>query len=408
MMNWCLYTNVISPHTVPLAKAIKGIIGDIAYVFQRRSKLSYLNEFVVSEMSASSICEAEDYKTALKRVSESDVLLTDRRNINLLHERCKQNLFSAYDSERWLKPICLLHPFNSETATAPRIFWIPGIVKLFVPNLLRRARSFVKNILSQPNFLYLPDGIHAAKDMARLCGLIHGDVLCLFRAPELAFESKPGGRIWLKNGGDGKKYCLDKMRMWGYYVMPSKNVALQVQEANKTKSQEIKVLWVGRLLNLKRVDTIVRAVSEHANLKRVDTSLPKITLDIYGTGPEERRLRKMAKRYPDVVRFFAPMPNMEIRRVMRTHDIYVLSSNSFEGWGAVVSEALEEGMKVIGTYEAGASATILPESNLYHAGDWRALLRILQHPVVVTGIGQWSASNAAKNLMELVNEFRTA
>ena len=31
----------------------------------------------------------------------------------------------------------------------------------------------------------------------------------------------------------------------------------------------------------------------------------------------------------------------------------------------VLSEALEEGMAVVGTYEAGSSATILPESILF-------------------------------------------
>ena len=34
-----------------------------------------------------------------------------------------------------------------------------------------------------------------------------------------------------------------------------------------------------------------------------------------------------------------------------------------------VEKALEEGMNVIGTYEAGASAAILPRERLYHAGD---------------------------------------
>jgi glycosyltransferase involved in cell wall biosynthesis len=86
---------------------------------------------------------------------------------------------------------------------------------------------------------------------------------------------------------------------------------------------------------------------------------------------------------------------------MRAHDVYVLSSNAYEGWGAVVSEALEEGMKVVGTYEAGASATILPESNLFHAGDWSWLKDLLQKDILKADIGLWSAKNAAKVLIEL-------
>jgi glycosyltransferase involved in cell wall biosynthesis len=84
---------------------------------------------------------------------------------------------------------------------------------------------------------------------------------------------------------------------------------------------------------------------------------------------------------------------------MREHDVYVLSSNGYEGWGAVVSEALEEGMAVIGTHEAGSSATILPESNLFHAGDWRRLKELLERDVERVGIGEWTAKSAAGVLL---------
>ena len=88
---------------------------------------------------------------------------------------------------------------------------------------------------------------------------------------------------------------------------------------------------------------------------------------------------------------------------MREHDVYVLSSNAYEGWGAVVSEALEEGMLTFGTYEAGSSATILPESHLFHAGDWRTLAELLRKAasgeLKPTGIGDWTAKFAASQLM---------
>ena len=62
---------------------------------------------------------------------------------------------------------------------------------------------------------------------------------------------------------------------------------------------------------------------------------------------------------------------------MREHDVYILASNEQEGWGATVNEALEEGMTVLGTYEAGASAALLPQGQLFHAGDWKALAKAL-------------------------------
>jgi glycosyltransferase involved in cell wall biosynthesis len=107
----------------------------------------------------------------------------------------------------------------------------------------------------------------------------------------------------------------------------------------------------------------------------------------------------LAAKYGDVIKFHSPVPINEVRKLMREHDVYVLSSNGYEGWGAVVSEALEEGMSVIGTYEAGSSATILPESNLFHAGDWRRLKELLEGDVERVRIGPWTAKSAAEFLL---------
>ena len=87
---------------------------------------------------------------------------------------------------------------------------------------------------------------------------------------------------------------------------------------------------------------------------------------------------------------------------MREHDVYVLASNGYEGWGAVVSEALEEGMKVVGTYEAGSSGTMLPKSNLFHAGDWKGLLNILRRGPQPIDADVWSAASFAKTLVNEV------
>lgn len=89
----------------------------------------------------------------------------------------------------------------------------------------------------------------------------------------------------------------------------------------------------------------------------------------------------------------------EVRAAMRAHDTYVLSSNAEEGWGAALNEALEEGMSALGTYEAGASAAILPRERLYHAGDVKALARLLEAEYRGTlprcTIGEWTAAKAA-------------
>ena len=368
-MKFVFFTNIISPHQIPLAKALVEMLGadEYRYVYtesedKERSKLGWGNK-------GEYWCLHGDENTDV--LSEADIMMSGARATNLFEKRAKEGKTTLYCSERWFKP-----PI--------------GFLRVFVPSYFKMARRIVKLLNESESFYYLPMGIHAARDMARLCGLMNGDWKCLFRAPKLEFEKKPEGKIWLcnepRNTQNTRKYCLDKMRMCGYFVESGNG-----ERGMGNGGEEVKVLWVGRLLDWKRVDTIIKAVGECSKSK-------KITLDIYGLGPEEAKLKKLAAKYGDVIKFYPPVPINEVRKLMREHDVYVLSSNGYEGWGAVVSEALEEGMSVIGTYEAGSSATILPEGNLFHAGDWRRLKTLLQNDILRVDIGLWSAKNAANVL----------
>jgi glycosyltransferase involved in cell wall biosynthesis len=114
----------------------------------------------------------------------------------------------------------------------------------------------------------------------------------------------------------------------------------------------------------------------------------------------------LAAKYDDVIQFHPPVPIDEVRKLMREHDVYVLASDAYEGWGAVVNEALEEGMRVIGTFEAGASAAMLPKERLFHCGDYKALATLLEKEckgeLPPCSIGDWTAEKAAKRLVESV------
>ena len=401
-------TNSISPHQLPFCAELakRFCHGAMAYLYtepmsEGRIKLGWCAS--VGDFGLKIEYWPSEHNSG--DVENCDLLIADIRDIAIFNKRAKRAARTFYISERWFKP-----PF--------------GILRLLHPKYLMMAYRLVRLLKSSPGFLYLPQGIHAARDMARLCGLLAGDLRCLFRAPKLDFEKCPGGRIWLAQGREDpkaqRKYCLGKMRMWGYFVEPSKypcqrsqsedsnnnsklatpNSPTKLTQSQLTTHNCLRVLWVGRLLKLKRVDTIIRAVGEIAKSQSPSNSNSNsnfhIQLDIYGTGTEETKLKKLAAKYGEAIKFYPPVPIDEVRKLMHNHDVYVLSSNAYEGWGAVVSEALEEGMKVLGTYEAGSSATILPDCNLFHAGNWRELLELLQANIKTIGIGEWTASNAAQ------------
>jgi glycosyltransferase involved in cell wall biosynthesis len=65
---------------------------------------------------------------------------------------------------------------------------------------------------------------------------------------------------------------------------------------------------------------------------------------------------------------------------MREHHIYVLTSSGYEGWGAVINEAMAEGCVVIASEATGAGKTLIRnEENglLIKCGDWKMLGNLL-------------------------------
>lgn len=231
-----------------------------------------------------------------------------------------------------------------------------GALRMFVPSFRKMGRRFVRWANSSPVSRVFAIGPWAQKDFVRM-GV----------SPEKIVE-------------------------WGYFVEPSG--VCRVKEMRN--DGVLRLLWCGRLVALKQVSDVIKAI-------RILPETTKVELTIVGDGPEQERLMKLAKGLPVV--FLKSQPIEKIREIMCAHDTFVFPSNGFEGWGAVVSEALEEGMNVIGTYECGAPPTLLPKERLYHCGDIKTLAYLIckeiNRELPDCKIGQWTAECAAGRLLSL-------
>lgn len=366
-MKCCFYVHQITPHLMPLAREMVKRYGadEFRYIYnnpleESRKNLGWdgVGESWVLRKGDSPI-EAEEW------LEHAEILFCEYRDLELWEKRVKSGKGMYYTSERWYKPINLFRLGCRDVA-------LPGFLRLLHPSFFKMARKAVE-LFNSGRIINLVDGPHCAKDFLRTVGLISGDLRCIFKAPAIEFENKPFGEIRL-NG-----VICKNIKMWGYFVAPATS---PVQKSNN--ATPMKVLWVGRFLKWKRVDTLIKAV------KGLD-----VALDLYGAGPEEHNLRKLAADTPNI-EFHPPVPVSDVRKLMREHDVYVLPSNEYEGWGAVVNEALEEGMRVLGSYEAGASAAILPEENLFHCWDARCLRGVISKGGGRNKIGMWSVSSAAE------------
>lgn len=375
-MRVVLYMNIPSPHQMPLAAALARRLGreNVLYVSaepmdDERRKMGWR----VGDSGGVSVV-GPDAPEAREWLEAADAMLTGIRDFDLFERRGRRGLKTFYASERWFKP---------------RL----GRLRMLFPAYRRMASRF-RSLVREGFVTYLPCGVWAARDMAGLC--LRGAAR---RAVFAALDAADGaGRPMQPVGG-----CA-WMRMWGYFVAPSEAPETR-QAAPDAHGRALRVLWVGRLLALKRVDTLFKAAS--ACLEKFP-----LTLTVVGDGPERPRLERLGRRlfarHPGSLDFRHSVPIDEVRTLMRAHDVYVLPSNAYEGWGAVVSEALEEGMEVLGAFEAGSSATLLPRERLFHAGDVRRLADLLgacREGRLPPGIGAWSAAEGARSLLEAVEEM---
>jgi glycosyltransferase involved in cell wall biosynthesis len=130
----------------------------------------------------------------------------------------------------------------------------------------------------------------------------------------------------------------------------------------------IEILYVGQLIPRKQVDVLLQAFSQ--------LGASSARLRVIGQGAQAQALQQLAHRLgvAERVDFSPGMPNAQTVAAMAAADVLVLPSR-FDGWGAVVNEALMVGTPVICSSRCGASDLIENGRNgyVFEAGSVPAL-----------------------------------
>lgn len=308
---------IVGPHQLPLARCIAERIGASNFRFAATStpSLRRLNlgwDFDEKESWILRVSERADDKVQFERWwHEADVVLCGDRLFQWMKERTNNAKLTFHMSERWWKP-----PF--------------GMMRLLHPRFAIMSLTF-RQLTESPFFHFLSIGEYSAGDISRITNV--------------------NMNIW----------------RWGYFTATSK--ALPEYHGDDHGFQ---VLWAGRMLGWKRVDTLIKAFAI------LLLNQPASTLTLVGEGKERNRLEKLARKVLKIgsYRFLTPMPTSEIIKLMGQYDVYVLPSNGTEGWGAVVNEAMGEGCLVIASEAVGAATSLIRHGVnglLFAPGDWRKL-----------------------------------
>lgn len=157
-------------------------------------------------------------------------------------------------------------------------------------------------------------------------------------------------------------------------------------------------LFVGSLIPRKRVDLLLRAW--------ITADLPVgMQLRIVGDGASAAQLHSLAATLgSDSVEFSPSLSNSDVRELMLQSDVLVLPSD-FDGWGAVVNEALLSGMFVVTSDAVGASELVLSNAEtgrVFRRGDVADLssaIEMAAHKRNSELIRDWAASTISPSVI---------
>ena len=200
----------------------------------------------------------------------------------------------------------------------------------------------------------------------------------------------------------------DKMFQWGYFT------ELKTYEIEKLLAQKpgarggpVELLFAGRFLPLKHPEyALVLA-------RALKAEKAEFHLTMAGGGELEESLRSMAARegLEDVVTFTGYQSPAGVRSLMEGADVFLMTSNHLEGWGAVLNEAMNSGCGVIANAQIGAVPYLIKKEKngmVYRDGDRDEFLRYGIQLVKEAHLRRHLGRNAYDTIVSLWNPVYAA
>ena len=201
----------------------------------------------------------------------------------------------------------------------------------------------------------------------------------------------------------------EKLLRWGYFP---ETVHYDPEKLMKGKIPG-SILWAARMIGWKHPELPVETAKYLAD-KGLD-----FHMTIVGGGQLEETVKKLAAEYglEKKISFPGYCTPDEVRRLMEQSEIYLVTSDRQEGWGAVVNEAMNSGCAVVADHMIGAVPFLIRHGKngfIYRDGHKeelfsltagllqnRSLREEMGRSAVETVTGEWNAGEAAKRLAQL-------
>ena len=183
-----------------------------------------------------------------------------------------------------------------------------------------------------------PGPIGSIKDIFRICKYRLHAMRWSRYIDFLLVTGQLGVNFYLRSG-----FKASKVFPFAYFVesLDSYDIQSPFYDYPDTSSESnLNLLFAGQLIKRKGLDLLLSALSKISKRAWV--------LNVIGHGPELKQLKYQAAKFKiaEQVHWLGPLPNQEVRNLMLKSDCFALPSR-FDGWGAVVNEALLAGTPAI-------------------------------------------------------------
>jgi glycosyltransferase involved in cell wall biosynthesis len=206
-----------------------------------------------------------------------------------------------------------------------------------------------------------------------------------------------------------------KKYRWGYF--PAIKRYGEELWQKKAAIAPIQICWAGRFIWWKRPEEMLRLIRD------LNEAGEAFHLHMIGSGTMDSELKQLALDFKveSLVTFHGACPPQRVREIMEESHIYVLTSNRQEGWGAVLNEAMNSGLAVVASVEAGATGYLIcnGENGLcYKNGDYATMRLSVQRLLADarlrerlgrkayhTIVSQWNAEHAVEELLRVSQDI---
>lgn len=182
-------------------------------------------------------------------------------------------------------------------------------------------------------------------------------------------------------------FDINKCFKWGYLPEVKKYESIKDVMATKKKAH---IIWVGRFIDCKHPEFAIEA------LHRLKLHGVKFSCEFVGNGPLLEKMQWKIGEFglDGFVSFTGALKPEEVRAKMNEASIFIFNSDRYEGWGAVVNEAMNSGCAVLVSHVCGAAPFLVKQNEngrVYEYGNMTEFCKFLAdylvHPDLVQSLG---------------------